>query len=167
MANTFEKIATVNVGSGGAATIDFTSIPSTFTDLILLSSLRVSTTNDWGYITLNGSSTGWKAQRIYSTGSSVLAQSRTDNIISGFFNDTTTTSSTFNNTQLYFPNYTSSNDKSISMDSVFENNATSAQAQLSTYLWANSAAINAISLSLISGTFVQYSTAYLYGVKNA
>jgi hypothetical protein len=35
MANTYEAIATVEVGSGGASTIDFTSIPSTYTDLVL------------------------------------------------------------------------------------------------------------------------------------
>jgi hypothetical protein len=34
MANTYEAIATVTVGSGGAANIEFTSIPGTYTDLI-------------------------------------------------------------------------------------------------------------------------------------
>jgi hypothetical protein len=35
MANTFELIASSTVGSGGAANIDFTSIPATYTDLCL------------------------------------------------------------------------------------------------------------------------------------
>jgi hypothetical protein len=45
MATTYEAIATVEVGSGGAADIEFTSIPQTYTDL--LCSLRVSRTGKW------------------------------------------------------------------------------------------------------------------------
>jgi len=36
MANTLKKIQTVTVGSGGAASIEFTSIPQTYTDLKLV-----------------------------------------------------------------------------------------------------------------------------------
>ena len=39
----FESIATVSVGSGGAATVDFTSIPSTYTHL----QLRYIARSDW------------------------------------------------------------------------------------------------------------------------
>jgi hypothetical protein len=39
MANTYEAIATVEVGSGGAADIEFTSIPGTYTDLAIKRSL--------------------------------------------------------------------------------------------------------------------------------
>jgi hypothetical protein len=41
MANTYEAIATVEVGSGGAADIEFTSIPATYTDLVLKLSARI------------------------------------------------------------------------------------------------------------------------------
>jgi hypothetical protein len=37
MATTYEAIATVEVGSGGAANIEFTSIPATYTDLVIKS----------------------------------------------------------------------------------------------------------------------------------
>jgi hypothetical protein len=47
MANTYEAIATVTVGSGGATDIEFTSIPGTYTDLLIKSSLR----SDWPQIT--------------------------------------------------------------------------------------------------------------------
>jgi hypothetical protein len=40
MANTYEAIATVEVGSGGAANIEFTSIPATYTDLAIAFSIR-------------------------------------------------------------------------------------------------------------------------------
>jgi hypothetical protein len=41
MANTYEAIATVEVGSGGTANIEFTSIPATFTDLIVKAKLEL------------------------------------------------------------------------------------------------------------------------------
>jgi hypothetical protein len=40
MATTYEAIATVEVGSGGAADIEFTSIPGTYTDLLVCLSKR-------------------------------------------------------------------------------------------------------------------------------
>jgi hypothetical protein len=46
MANTFELIASSTVGSGGAANIDFTSIPATFTDLCLKYSTRSTSAGD-------------------------------------------------------------------------------------------------------------------------
>jgi len=40
MAVTHKLIQTITVGSGGAASIDFTSIPATYTDLIFYFSTR-------------------------------------------------------------------------------------------------------------------------------
>jgi len=45
MANTFVKIASVTVGAGGASSIDFTSIPGTYTDLKVVISARGSRSN--------------------------------------------------------------------------------------------------------------------------
>ncbi len=71
---------------------------------------------------------------------------------------------TFANGEIYIPNYTASVNKSVSIDSVTENNATSAIAALDAGLWANTAAITSINLNGNNGNFVQYSTAYLYGI---
>jgi len=40
MANTYTLIASSTVGSGGAATVSFSSITATYTDLCLLASVR-------------------------------------------------------------------------------------------------------------------------------
>jgi hypothetical protein len=77
------------------------------------------------------------------------------------------TASTFANNEVTIPNYTSSNFKSYSVDSVTENNATQAYAIFVAGLWSNTAAITSITLGLSSANFVQYSTAYLYGIKNS
>ncbi len=82
--------------------------------------------------------------------------------------DTTITANTFSNVELYIPNYTSNNYKSISQDQVRENNSTTNTNSLMALLWSDTSAINQITLiPFSSGTFDQYSTAYLYGISNA
>lgn len=171
MANTFELIASSTVGSGGAASIDFTSIPSTYTDICLKYALRASTSsnNKDCYITLNGSTSGFSGIYLQGNGAS-LAGSFTLARYVGNVPDSTATASTFSNSELYIPNYAGSTNKSFSVDTVQENNTSTAGQALTQFiagLWSNTAAITSISIAPSSGTFVQYSTAYLYGVKNA
>lgn len=172
MANTFKKIQTVTVGSGGAASIDFTSIPQTYTDLKIVSSLRVTYDggNSWidGIVTFNGSTSGYSERFLYGDGSTVgsASQSSTGLKWAAFAVDSGATASVFSNNELYIPNYTSSNNKSVSSDSVTENNGTVAQQSLHAGLWSNSAAITSVTLTPGFGSFVQYSTATLYGVSN-
>jgi hypothetical protein len=53
------------------------------------------------------------------------------------------------------------------VDSVQEDNQTEAYIDVVAGLWSNTAAITSLSIKSNAGSFVQYSTAYLYGVKNA
>ena len=167
MANTFVKIQTVTVGVAGASTIDFTSIPQTYTDLYCCVSLRVtvSAANTW--IKFNSSSTGYTGRQLYGTGSAVGSSSDTNANIGPLSNDSGFTASVFSNSEFYLPNYTSSNYKSYSINSVSENNASTAYQNLMSGLWANTAAITSISIVPASGSFVQYSTATLYGIKSS
>ena len=169
MANTFVKIATVSLGSA-AATISFTSIPGTYTDLLIMGSLRNSAadTNTDTVLTFNSNTANYSARRLAGNGSS--ASSDTQGATNGYYfaltgEGTNWTASTFSNGSIYIPNYTSSNNKSISTDAVAENNGTAASAQLAAGLWSNSAAITSITLTSGNGNFVQYSTATLYGIK--
>jgi len=161
-------IASTTVGSGGASSIDFTSIPSTYTDLVLICSLRVSRASvvNNTVIKFNGSSTSYSERVLYGNGSS--AGSYSDTQIYDVNNAANSTASTFANSQFYIPNYAGSTNKSVSNDSVSETNATAATAQLVAGLWSNTSAITSISLTDYSGTnFAQYSTATLYGIKNS
>lgn len=171
MATTFELISAVTVGSGGAATIDFTSIPSTFTDLCLELSLRTSYSSNFisAQVTFNGSSSSYSQRMVYGDGSSALSASGSGSYLdwSAYGTGTTATASTFGNGQIYIPNYAGSANKSIYADSVSENNATQALAGMTAGFWSNTAAINRITLTGNGGNIAQYSTAYLYGVKNA
>jgi hypothetical protein len=163
MANTYTLIASSTVGSGGASSIDFTSIPSTYTDLLLKCSFRI-TSGGFNYATLtfNGSSSGYTARYVEGNGSAASSGTATNAVV--LYNSSTSTTSTFASTDLYIPNYAGSNYKSVSVDTVTENNATSSYADLFAVLWSNSAAINQVTLT---AGLVQYSTAYLYGIKNS
>ena len=164
MANTFVKIATVTVGAGGSSTMTFSSIPSTYTDLQMNFSIR--NTGDFNTVglTINGVSTNQTTRRVVGTGSA--AQSSTYTEVQD--NASTTTANTFASGSLYIPNYTSSNNKSMSFDIVSENNATQAYATLEAWLWSQTSAITSLGFSgLYGGTLAQYSTATLYGISKS
>jgi hypothetical protein len=168
MANTYTLIASSTVGSGGAATIDFTSIPSTYTDLLLKFSCR---TNDTGtgnafYMYYNNSTTSYTRKTIYGNGTTAVSASGSDSI-AGFIDGTTETASTFASGDFYIPNYAGSNYKTNSIENAMENNGTLAFAIINTFLWSNTAAITQITLTPPSGNWVQYTTAYLYGISNS
>jgi hypothetical protein len=167
MANTYTLIASSTVGSGGAATIDFTSIPATYTDLVLKVSARsTDNTGDLG-IKLNTSTSSFSRKVLRGSGSAASSTSGSDNYVGGL-NPSTYTASTFGNAEIYIPNYAGSTNKSISVDSVTENNATEAFAFLVASLWSDTAAITGVTLyNFTSGNLAQYTTAYLYGIKNS
>lgn len=175
MPNTMTLINSVTVGAGGVAAVDFTSIPATYTDLCVKWSARTDNSNIFGfdYVYLNGSQTSYGAARVIE-GTGAGVSSYTTSTAYGANLDSvgnTSTASTFANSELYIPNYASSNNKSFSIDAVGENNATTAYSQLIAGLWSNSAAINRITFStsgtsLSGGTpkYMQHSTFYLYGI---
>ena len=171
MANTFELIASSTVGSGGSVSISFTSIPSTYTDLCVKYSLRGQEAAVYTDVTVTFTGATFSSSKVlyavsgttvgsYSPGSGLIAESVS----------ASATASTFSNGELYIPNYTSTANKSVSADAVGENNAASTVAILGAGLYTSSSAITGITLTYGTGSqgnFVQYSTAYLYGVKNA
>jgi hypothetical protein len=170
MATTYEAIATVTVGSGGAADIEFTSIPATYTDLCVLLSVRSdrSLTNDSLGLKPNGSTSNRSGRFLEGNGTAGSSSTSTSEIAYAALTGNTATSSTFSNILVYCPNYTSSNYKSFSAEGVSENNSTTAYASINAWLWSDTSAIT--SLQFISATgsnFMQYSTATLYGIKNS
>ena len=168
MANTYTKIASVSVGSGGVATMDFSSIPATYTDLKVVFSTRVVVAGalDVVRIKFNGSTTSFTFRDLDGTGSAAASSSGSTGE-AGLSPATTATANTFSNCEVYIPNYAGSTNKSFSADAVSENNATAGYLFFIAGLWSSTAAINQI--TLIPDTaplFLQYSTATLYGISN-
>lgn len=169
--------STVEVGAGGASSIDFTAIPSTYTDLCLKFSIRTNNNPD-NYENLklqfNGSGgTAYSERIVYGNGASAASTSNASaaNTFFQYANANNSTASTFSNGEIYIPNYAGSTNKSVSIDSVTENNlsgATSAFIAMSAELWANTAAINRITFTPnIATLFLQHSTATLYGISKS
>lgn len=172
MPSSMTLIQTKTVGAGGAASIDFNGIPSTFTDVYIVASTRAgqgAIARNMN-IRFNGSTSGYSERMMDSNGASVSSASTSGSLINWSLEaDSAATANTFSNVSLYIPNYASTTIyKSVSIDSSSENNGTTGYNRLTAGLWANNAAITSISLLAESGsTFVQGSTASLYGVSNA
>lgn len=151
--------------SGGRAAIEFTVIPQTYTDLYLVCSLRSdrATANDVVSLSFNGNTSNFSARYIEGSGSS--AGSYADQArIAGVSSTANQTASVFGNSVITITNYTASSAKSWSVDSVNENNATSAYQIIAAGLWNNSAPISSIKLDPAGANLMQYSSASLYGV---
>jgi hypothetical protein len=173
MPNTYTLIASSTVGAGGASSIDFTSIPATYTDLLVVHSLRGTQTAVYqqARIQFNGD-TGSNYTYKYLEGSGASAYSgggtSTSTLVLGNTCGNGATANTFGNGQFYIPNYTSSNQKSVSVETCAETNASTQYMDLIAGLWTGTSAITSIKLYPDSTyTWLQYSTAYLYGIKNS
>ena len=159
-------VSTVTVGSGGAASIDFTGISGSATDLVLVTSFRSSGSSQTaGFNFNNDTGSNYSYLRMHGVNGTVfnsIAASST--IFYSFHNSVSTdTSNTFGNGQIYIPNYSGSTAKSISNDSITENNAAaSAITNLSAGRWNSTSAITSIQITPADGNFVQHSTASLY-----
>jgi len=164
MANTYSLIEAKTLTTT-TASITFSSIPASYTDLQLVCSLRSNFAdgNTNGLISFNGSTANFTNKYLAGTGS--IKDTGSSGRYLGEINANTGTASTFSNISIYIPNYTSSNNKSFSSDGVQENNQTLAYVTFAAGLWSDSAAITSITLSPGGGSLVQYSTAYLYGIK--
>jgi len=173
MANTYTKIASVTVGSGGAATMEFLSIPSTYTDLCVKVSGRTTITNaDSMGLKLNGATSGNSSRWLAGTSTAVQSATDASSVIVVSYAGlpgTAATANTFSNIEFYIPNYAGSTTKSVSSDSVGENNsaaAFSANASILAGLQTSTSAITSLTLNVYTGgNFVQYSTATLYGIS--
>lgn len=169
MANTsYVLLEKITVGAAGANTVKFSNIPQTgYTDLVIKHSTRMTEPANSNDISVNFNGVGWNtsvaSKRVYGSGSAAASDS---NPMFGGSNGASSTANTFNNSEIYIPNYTSSAYKSYSVDQVSENNAAAAYAMLGAQLWQNTSAITSIELRVSGGSynFVQYSTFYLYGV---
>jgi hypothetical protein len=169
---TYIKIASNTVGAGGVASVTFSSIPSTYTDLVIKISARQNVAFANAYLQFNGSTgANYSYRRLRGDGSGVssaTAASQTSADTFASVGRSSFTANTFSNAEIYVPNYTSANFKSFSIDSVNENNATAADMALNADLWSQTAAITSVTLLADSGAnYVQYSTFTLYGISNA
>jgi hypothetical protein len=148
------------------ASVEFTSIPQDGTDLVAVISARSNdTANNGGsgfQIRPNGATTNITARTLEGTGSAATSDSET--FIRGRMGASDWTANTFGNVSVYISNYTGSQNKSVSVDSVAENNATLAFHGIRAGLWSSSSAVTSLTFVPIAGSFVSGSIASLYKI---
>lgn len=175
MSNNMVLIAK-SVLTSTSALIAFSSIPNTYDDLLLLMSLKsLSTSGDGIYtadiILKNSSGAAFSTptiRAIRGSGSSASSYTSTSTYVGGPIPGGFNTANTFNNTEIYFPNYKSSANKSASINSVAESNDNSyASITLGTILWPTSSAIASIEIGIPFTNYVVGSSFFLYGITKA
>jgi hypothetical protein len=179
MTTTMNLIAKQTVGAGGAASVTFSSIPQTFTDLKIVTSIR-GTSNLYQTqgvrVTFNNSTSGYTTITLLNIGANTAISGTnpytTNASVSILANNNASTSNTFNNAEIYIPNYAGSNNKSFSSDTVSEMNGNDGydiQSGIAAGLLSNTAAITSITLTAQSGEgdFAEFSEFCLYGISNS
>jgi hypothetical protein len=147
-----------------AAIVTFDNLPTSgYTDLKVVMSARTDSTSPNIFFSINGSTSTFTSRALYGDGASAASTSAVPRIVS-YASISTNTASTFGNTEIYIPNYRSSNNKSFSVDTVSENNATTAYTGLFAGLWSTTSAITSLTFTPDSGNFVANSTFSLYGI---
>ena len=177
MANTYNLIAS-NTLSSTAASVLFSGIPNTYTDLILKWSARAATdTNPASMgIKLNADTGNNSATYLrVTTGPTVESLRRSGTESGNYLYDRFTSvasdelANTFSNGEIYIPSYTASGNKPVGLFTVNETNTTTTlySPNIGAGLFRNSAAITSITIQQLSGNLASGSTFWLYGIKNS
>jgi hypothetical protein len=176
----FESIATVSVGSGGAATVEFTSIPATYTHLQIRGIARGTRTDfsiDQLYTRVNsdtGSNYAW--HWLYGNGTSANTDAGTSatSMNLGWFATASTSSvtSAFGGVVIDILDYANTNKfKTFRVLSGNDLNGGgspySGTIVLASGLWRSTSAITSVSFDPSANDFAQYSHFALYGIKGA
>lgn len=175
MPNTYVAISTITVGSGGQSALEFTNIPSTYTDLNIKLSGRddYASTRGSVNITFNSSTSNYRwmlLRHIDGAGSPTTGDE--DNaswIDAGRSVSTNATSNDFNATDIYVFDYLSSEYKRILNYGATPNDSNTVYfMSVGTGIWKNTSAITSIKIEpQPSQNWVEHTTATLYGIKNS
>ena len=165
MPSTYTLISS-NVLTSSAASVTFSAIPATFTDLVVRASIRTTVASSVVDVTFNSSTSSYSSTILTGNGSTASSsrQSNTtefqvSNVSSG------NTANTFSSVEIYVPSYLVSQNKPVSHFGVTENNATSAIIRSMASLWSNTSAITSITFTY--SNIESGSSFYLYGIKNS
>jgi len=167
-ANTYVSIATQTLGSA-AASVTFSSIPSTYTDLVLISTVTTTSGNQTIYANVNSdSATNYSWTRLSgdgSTASSGALSSYTKAFLGGY---STGTSATIPTTSIaHFMNYANTTTYKTILMRYAGARTSDGEVNAAVNLWRSTSAITTINVSCGATTFVSGSTFSLYGILAA
>jgi hypothetical protein len=171
--NSYESIATVTVGSGGSASIAFTSIPSTYKHLQIraLSRTNRADTNDFLTLRFNSDSgSNYAYHSLYGNGSTANANdtgTSTGTPWSAVTAGNSAGASMFGAQIWDVLDYQNTNKyKTVRALTGTDQNGTTGRIYFMSNLWQSTSAVNAITITSTYGTALQeYSKFALYGIK--
>lgn len=161
MALTYEPIATQTLGSA-TATVTFSSITGTYTDLILVTNGHAGA--DYYTLRVNSDSGTNYSRTIFYNNAGTAASVRQSNLTE-IYGSIGTSSTNIGGTIHHFFNYANTTTNKSILRRGGSDNTSSPQAEIG--LWRSTSAINAISMTAGSGNFAIGTTFSLYGVKAA
>ncbi len=172
--SSYESIATVTVGSGGQADVEFTSIPSGFEHLqIRVLSRDTKSANSNNFITrMNGdTASNYSIHILYGNGSSsalAYGEANSTYAIGGSETSASATASIFGVAIIDILDYDNTN-KYKTLRSLSGNDRNGAgDMRFYSGAWRNTNAITSLKFTPeSSGNFAQYSSFALYGIKGA
>ena len=173
IAGDFQSIASQTVGSGGASSVSFTSIPNTYAHL----QIRVLTRNtssgngNFNMVINNDTTTNYTFHSLEADGASAGAYGegkvRTEAIQVGVQATASNSSSIYGVTIIDILDYANTNKyKSTRCLSGFDANG-SGLLRFNSHLWNSTSAIDRLDFSNTTGNFVQYTNIAIYGIKGA
>jgi hypothetical protein len=164
--NTYEAIATTTT-SGSPSTVTFTSIPSTYTDLVLVSNVKMSTGKTMT-VAVNDSASGYSQTNLYGTGANAISNRNTSQTAGiRYMGEQANVSTTnFDLSILQVMNYSNTTTYKTFLCRTTQPSATT---EAIVGLWQNTAAINKIVIAPLGGgaTFADGCIFSLYGIKSA
>ena len=173
MPSTYTLISS-NVLSSSAASVTFSAIPSTYTDLVLRVSARsdaAGLTQDNIWITFNGVGSGYSTTALTGNGSAASSNSTSSATIIRAYNGANSngaTANSFGSAEIYIPNYAGSTAKPVSSFGVSETNSATSYLSATAGLSSATAAITSIMTMTGNGSnWLAGSSFYLYGIKNS
>lgn len=165
----FESIATVTVGSGGAASMDFTNIPGTYQHLQIRMIVRNSGSGNRVNVRLNSDSgSNYNGHYLYGDGASTLAgvsgSGGTTNELA-LMPISTNTANVFGGAILDLLDYGSTTKNKTWRSFAGQDLNGSGGVVIYSGLYRLTSAITTITLLPSASGFVQHTTAALYGIK--
>jgi len=170
MPGSYESIATVTVGSGGAASIEFTSIPSTYSHLQIRGIARGTKSSTVAFLNMKLNSdtgTNYAYHILQGDGASAVGSAVANDTFMDWarYPAASATASIFGASVIDILDYGNTNKfKTVRYLGNYDANG-SGYLEFRSGLWRSTSAISTITFSWDSGDFAQYSTFALYGVN--
>lgn len=164
-----------NVLSVATASVTFSSIPSTYTDIVLHASVRTTRSQVFDYInlTMNGTGgTAYTSTEVYGNGGGLTGATQIAGPVNylEFISGNTAATNAFGYTEVYFSQYkNTSYQKNLNALSGVGTTSPASSAYVDAWagLFNSTSAISSITMTPGTGNFVAGTSFYLYGIANS